>query len=148
MKSYDFSCKINFFYKWEPLHLARVILRHSPFDGGTPIPLPRGDLPPRVFLPRPRCSHPTLLWRSGTPRKHQHQHDGVVQGAPPTIVPRGLPLTRLGGIPLSLTMNMYGIDTEFRYGSFEDGLSSSKYCKLKLVFLMLSRNPFPEVRVC
>ena len=26
----------------------------SPFDGETPSTLPRGDLPPHVFLPRPR----------------------------------------------------------------------------------------------
>ena len=36
------------------LQLARVILWHSPFDGETPMLLPRGDLPPHVFLPRPR----------------------------------------------------------------------------------------------
>ena len=44
-------------------------------------PLPRGDLPPHVFLPRPRWSDPTGRGRRGTTRKQQqHQrHDGVAQ---------------------------------------------------------------------
>ena len=54
MMHHDFARKIVTFQENRHLAFARVILRHSPFDGGTPIPLPRGDLPPRVFLPRPR----------------------------------------------------------------------------------------------
>ena len=72
-----------------------------PFDGETSIPLPHGDLPPRVFLSRPRWSHPILRWRSGTARKHQHQHDDVAQGVPCHHRAQGSSVNPFGYPPLS-----------------------------------------------
>ena len=93
------------FHENRHLPLARVILRHSPFDGGTPCPLPRGDLPPHVFLPRSRSSDPTGRGRSGTPRKQQHNNDTMMscRGSRAIIAPREVRLI-LSGIPLSLTI--------------------------------------------
>ena len=75
----------------------------TPFKGGTPCPLPRGDLPPRAFLPRPRSSAPPGRWRRGTPRKHNTTTTRWRRaGSRAIIAPKELWLI-LSGIPLSLT---------------------------------------------
>ena len=87
-------------------NLSRVerMYAASPFDGGTPCPLPRGDLPPHVFLPRSRSSDPTGRGRRGTARKQQHNNNDTMmscRGSRAIIAPREVRLI-LSGIPLSL----------------------------------------------
>ena len=45
----------------------------------------------------------------GTVRDNSNNQNPLCRGPPPTIVPRGLPLIRSGGIPLSLTYTLYPI---------------------------------------
>ena len=72
------------------------------FARGAPIPLPRGDLPPHVFLPRPRSSDPTGRGWRATPRKQQHQrHDDVAQGVPCHQRVQGSSVNPFGYPPLS-----------------------------------------------
>ena len=72
-----------------------------PFHGETPCPEPRGDIPPRVFLPMSCSSFPTGRWRRGTPRKHNNNNTmACLMGPVPSIVARELPLIRSGVSPV------------------------------------------------
>ena len=82
----------------------RPVYTAPPFDGGAPIPLPRVDLPPAFFFPDPTESIPPIYDGGGRRGNNNKNTMALCRGPPPTIVPRGLPLTRSGGIPLSLMM--------------------------------------------
>ena len=69
----------------------------SPFVGKTPSPLPRGHLPPHVFLPMSCSSNPTGRCRQGTPRKQQH--DGVAHGSRAIHRGQGVSIKSFGGHP-------------------------------------------------
>ena len=82
-----------------------ALVRGSPFDGETPSLSPRGDIPPRVFLPRSCSSDPTgrsrQASRQATPRKQQ-QHDGVAHGSRAIHRGQGVSIKPFGVTPLSL----------------------------------------------
>ena len=118
-KSHDFLRKVTIFYENSRLLCSRRSGGGpgtvTPFDGEAPSTPPRGDLPPRVFLPRSYSSDPPGRGRKATPRRQQQQqqqHDGVVQGSRAIIAPRELWLI-LSGIPLSLTTEMLIFDIFF-----------------------------------
>ena len=53
MMHHDFARKILTFHENRHLQLARVTLRHSPFDGGRPVRCRAGIYPPAFFFPGP-----------------------------------------------------------------------------------------------
>ena len=73
-------------------------------------PLPRGELPPHVFLPRSRSSDPTGRGRSGTTRKQRH--DTVVQGPPCHHRAQGSSVNPFGCPPLSDVASNRKIESE------------------------------------
>ena len=63
-----------------------------------------GIYPPTFFFPDPAESIPPVYAGGGRRGNNININTmALCRGPPPTIVPRGLPLTRSGGIPLSLT---------------------------------------------
>ena len=97
--------KYVFFGPNRHLPFARVILRHSPFDGGRPVRCRAGICPPTFFSPGP--AHPIPPAEGGAGRRGNNNNNNNDTMASPrgpgaTIAPRAVRLI-LSGIPLSLT---------------------------------------------
>ena len=75
-RSDDFVTVSGVFSPSTAVDSARGALRHSPFDEETPSTLPRGDLPPRVFLPRP--GDPLPPYDGGGPRRGNNNNNNTM----------------------------------------------------------------------